>query len=118
MPIIVRTGHSRLDVLVLQPPGHRRHDRSIPAAAHHSLLAEQQQLRAQIVCRPVDLRITKAAGHGNHRATRSAAVAEGTKCRGEIGRRLPLIGVHALGALTEHFIFRNDSLIRMLVPKR
>lgn len=34
----------------------------------------------------------------------------------EIGRFLliPLIGIHVLGALAEHFVFRNDSLTRML----
>ena len=38
----------------------------------------------------------------------------------ELGRLvlIPLIGLHVLGALAEHFVFRNDSLIRMLVPKR
>lgn len=38
----------------------------------------------------------------------------------ELGRLvlIPLIGLHLLGGLTEHFVFRNDTLIRMLVPKR
>jgi cytochrome b561 len=31
---------------------------------------------------------------------------------------LPLIGLHAAGALTEHFVFRNDTLKRMLRPER
>lgn len=30
---------------------------------------------------------------------------------------LPLIGLHALGALAEHFVFKNDSLKRMLRPE-
>ena len=29
-----------------------------------------------------------------------------------------LVALHAIGALTEHFWFRNDSLVRMLRPKR
>ena len=38
----------------------------------------------------------------------------------EIGRLLliPAIGFHVLGALAEHFVFRNDSLMRMLRPAR
>jgi cytochrome b561 len=38
----------------------------------------------------------------------------------EIGRLIliPLIGFHALGALGEHFVFRNDTLLRMLRPER
>ncbi len=34
----------------------------------------------------------------------------------EIGRfvLLPAIGLHVLGALAEHFVFRNNSLLRML----
>ena len=31
---------------------------------------------------------------------------------------IPLIGLHVLGALAEHFIFRNDGLMRMLKPER
>lgn len=31
---------------------------------------------------------------------------------------LPLIGLHVLGALAEHFVFKNDTLKRMLVPQR
>jgi cytochrome b561 len=36
----------------------------------------------------------------------------------EIGRLIliPLIGLHVLGALAEHFVFRNDGLLRMLNP--
>lgn len=38
----------------------------------------------------------------------------------EIGRLVlvPLIGLHVLGALAEHFVFRNDSLMRMIRPAR
>ncbi len=38
----------------------------------------------------------------------------------ELGRLvlIPLIGFHVLGALAEHFVFRNDTLVRMLVPRR
>jgi cytochrome b561 len=38
----------------------------------------------------------------------------------EIGRLIliPLIGFHALGALGEHFVFRNNTLLRMLRPER
>jgi cytochrome b561 len=38
----------------------------------------------------------------------------------EIGRLvlIPLIGFHALGAFGEHFVFRNDTLLRMLRPER
>lgn len=38
----------------------------------------------------------------------------------EIGRLIliPLIGLHVLGALAEHFVFRNDGLMRMLKPER
>lgn len=38
----------------------------------------------------------------------------------EIGRLIliPLIGFHALGGLGEHFVFRNDTLTRMLRPER
>ncbi|QDZ10675.1 cytochrome b [Devosia ginsengisoli] len=34
----------------------------------------------------------------------------------EIGRLIlvPAIGVHVIGALAEHFVFRNDTLMRML----
>lgn len=37
----------------------------------------------------------------------------------EIGRLvlIPVIGLHVLGAAVEHFVFRNDSLIRMLRPR-
>lgn len=31
---------------------------------------------------------------------------------------LPLIGLHMLGALGEHFVFRNDTLKRMFAPER
>jgi len=31
---------------------------------------------------------------------------------------IPLIGLHALDGLAEHFVFRNDTLVRMLVPRR
>ena len=36
----------------------------------------------------------------------------------ETGRLLliPIIGVHILGGLAEHFVFKNDSLMRMLRP--
>jgi cytochrome b561 len=36
----------------------------------------------------------------------------------EIGRLvlIPTIGLHAIGALAEHFVFKNNSLIRMLRP--
>jgi len=36
----------------------------------------------------------------------------------EIGRLvlIGLIGIHVLGALAEHFVFRNDSLLRMFRP--
>jgi cytochrome b561 len=38
----------------------------------------------------------------------------------EIGRLvlIALIGLHVLGALAEHFVFRNDGLLRMLRPAR
>lgn len=38
----------------------------------------------------------------------------------ELGRLIliPLIGAHVLGALAEHFVFRTDSLIRILKPER
>lgn len=38
----------------------------------------------------------------------------------EIGRLvlIPVIGLHVLGGLAEHFVFRNDSLLRMLRPER
>lgn len=38
----------------------------------------------------------------------------------EIGRLvlIPLIGFHVLGAFGEHFVFRNDTLLRMLRPER
>ena len=38
----------------------------------------------------------------------------------ETGRLLliPTIGFHVLGGLAEHFVFRNDSLVRMLRPSR
>lgn len=37
----------------------------------------------------------------------------------EIGRLvlLPVVGLHVLGALAEHFVFKNDSLVRMLRPR-
>ena len=31
---------------------------------------------------------------------------------------LTLIGLHAAGACAEHFVFRNDTLKRMLIPER
>jgi cytochrome b561 len=31
---------------------------------------------------------------------------------------LTLIGLHVAGAFTEHFVFRNDTLKRMLIPER
>jgi cytochrome b561 len=31
---------------------------------------------------------------------------------------LALIGLHAAGALAEHFVFRNDTLKRMLIPAK
>jgi cytochrome b561 len=31
---------------------------------------------------------------------------------------LPWIGLHAAGALAEHFVFRNDTLKRMLRPEQ
>lgn len=36
----------------------------------------------------------------------------------ELGRLvlIPLIGLHALGALAEHFVFKTDALTRMLRP--
>jgi cytochrome b561 len=38
----------------------------------------------------------------------------------EFGRfvLIPLIGLHILGGLAEHFVFRNDTLMRMLRPQR
>lgn len=38
----------------------------------------------------------------------------------EIGRLvlIPVIGLHVLGALAEHFVFNNDSLMRMMRPAR
>ncbi|HZY68496.1 MAG TPA: cytochrome b/b6 domain-containing protein [Devosia sp.] len=38
----------------------------------------------------------------------------------EIGRLLiiPVIGLHVLGALAEHFVWKNDALVRMLRPQR
>jgi cytochrome b561 len=37
----------------------------------------------------------------------------------EIGRLvlIPTIGLHVLGGLAEHFVFKNDSLVRMLRPE-
>lgn len=37
----------------------------------------------------------------------------------EVGRLIlvPLIGMHVLGALAEHFVFHNDGLIRMFRPR-
>jgi cytochrome b561 len=37
----------------------------------------------------------------------------------EIGRLIliPLIGLHVAGALAEHFVFRNDGLMRMFRPR-
>lgn len=31
---------------------------------------------------------------------------------------VPLVALHAIGALVEHFYFRNDALVRMLRPER
>jgi cytochrome b561 len=31
---------------------------------------------------------------------------------------IPLIGVHILGALAEHFVFQNDGLVRMFRPAK
>jgi cytochrome b561 len=38
----------------------------------------------------------------------------------EFGRLIlvPAIGFHVLGALAEHFVFRNDGLLRMFRPQR
>ena len=38
----------------------------------------------------------------------------------EVGRLvlIPLVVLHAIGGLTEHFWFRNDALMRMLRPER
>lgn len=38
----------------------------------------------------------------------------------EIGRLIliPLIGFHIIGGLAEHFVFRNDTIVRMLKPER
>jgi cytochrome b561 len=38
----------------------------------------------------------------------------------EIGRfvLIPVIGFHIAGAFAEHFVFQNDSVLRMLRPKR
>jgi cytochrome b561 len=38
----------------------------------------------------------------------------------ETGRLIliPLIGLHVLGGLAEHFVLRNDTLMRMLRPER
>jgi cytochrome b561 len=38
----------------------------------------------------------------------------------ELGRLvlIPAIGLHVLGALAEHFVFKNNSLLRMLNPDR
>ena len=38
----------------------------------------------------------------------------------EIGRLIliPLIGFHILGGLAEHFVFRNNTMVRMLKPER
>lgn len=38
----------------------------------------------------------------------------------EIGRLIliPLIGFHIVGGLAEHFVFRNNTLMRMLKPER
>lgn len=38
----------------------------------------------------------------------------------EIGKLvlIPLVVLHAIGALTEHFYFRNDTLMRMLRPEQ
>lgn len=45
-------------------------------------------------------------------------MSEGSAEIHEIGRLIliPLIGLHALGAFAEHFVFRNDALMRMLRP--
>lgn len=38
----------------------------------------------------------------------------------ELGRLvlIPLIGLHVIGGLVEHFVFGNDTLMRMLGPQR
>lgn len=38
----------------------------------------------------------------------------------ELGRLvlIPLIGLHVIGGLVEHFVFQNDTLVRMLRPER
>lgn len=43
---------------------------------------------------------------------------EGIAALHEIGRLLfiPIIGLHVVGALAEHFVFRNDGLMRMFRP--
>lgn len=43
---------------------------------------------------------------------------EGIAALHEIGRLvfIPLIGLHVVGALAEHFVFRNDGLMRMFRP--
>jgi cytochrome b561 len=45
-------------------------------------------------------------------------LSEGSAEFHELGRLIliPLIGFHALGGLAEHFVFRNDSFVRMLRP--
>jgi cytochrome b561 len=43
---------------------------------------------------------------------------EGIAALHEIGRLLfiPIIGLHVVGALAEHFVFKNDGLMRMFRP--
>ena len=46
--------------------------------------------------------------------------AEGIGALHEIGRLafIPIIGLHVIGALAEHFVFKNDGLMRMFRPAR
>jgi len=43
---------------------------------------------------------------------------EGIAALHEVGRLLfiPIIGLHVIGALAEHFVFKNDGLMRMFRP--
>jgi cytochrome b561 len=43
---------------------------------------------------------------------------EGIAAVHEVGRLvfIPLIGLHVIGALAEHFVFKNDGLMRMFRP--
>ncbi len=44
--------------------------------------------------------------------------AEGIGALHEVGRLafIPIIGLHVIGALAEHFVFKNDGLMRMFRP--